>query len=290
MKIAISGESICDLGEELLKQYKIHAIPFNVVLGDKEGKDGDITARQLIEFAMETKKPVRTAAVNMMEYLAHFENLLKEYDEVIHICPCLEISSTYQNACNAAKELGGKVHVIDSRALATGIGAQLVYASRLVDAGKTAEEIVKDIEERRWKTNTSLALENIDFLYRGGRCSIIAMLGANLLKLHPQVVLKTEPGKLTSAKKFRGPLKKWVMEYVEETLKVFNTPDKEMCFLTHTIYDEKDQEILQIAKQRLLDYGFKNVYITYAGATIGCHTGKNCIALIYMNDGDHPVA
>ncbi|MCQ2800009.1 MAG: DegV family protein [Bacilli bacterium] len=290
MKIAISTESICDLGEELLKEFKIHAIPFNVVLGETEGKDGDITARQLIEYAMQTKKPVRTAAVNSLEYKEHFEKLLKDYDEVIHICPCLEISSTYQNACNAANELDGKVHVIDSRALATGMGAQLIYASRLADAGRSATEIVKEIEERKWHTNTSLALENIDFLYRGGRCSIIALLGANLLKLHPQVLLKTDTGKLVSGKKFRGPLKKWMNDYIDETLRLFHNPDKEMCFLTHTIYDEENQYILEEAKKKLLDYGFKNVYITYAGATIGCHTGKNCLALIYMNDGDHPVA
>lgn len=289
MKIAISAESICDLSPELIKEFNIQILPFVVVLGDKEGRDGPISGQDLVEFGENSKQPVRTAAVSIGEYIEYFKNILKEYDEIIHISPSFQMSCAYQNASNAAKEIDeNKVHVIESRALAGGIGCQLIYSAKLRDKGVPAKEIVAKVEERKLKTNTSLAIESVEFIYRGGRCSAIARFGANLLHLHPQIFMK-EDGSLTTAKKFIGPRKRWMLQYVDETLKKFNNPDKEVVFLTHTIFDPKDFEILELAKQKLLDYGFKNVYITKASATIACHTGRNALACIYMNDGDHPV-
>lgn len=289
MKIAISTESICDLSEKLLAEFNIQVVPFAVILGDEEKRDGvNTNAKELVEFAEKTKKPVRTAAISIGEYIEFFKGLLEEYDEVIHIGPSYTMSCAIQNATHAAEELNGKVHVIESRALCTGMGCQLIYAAKLRDKGYKPEDIVKAVEERKLFTNTSLCIDTFDFLYRGGRCSAITRFGANLLHIHPQLYMNEE-GVLKVGKKFIGPKKKWMMNYVEETLKKFDNPDHELAFISHTIIDEKDLDIVDMAVKRLYEAGFKRVEVTKAGATIACHTGRNAIGCIYMNDGDHPV-
>ncbi len=118
----------------------------------------------------------------------------------------------------------------------------------------------------------------------------MARFGANLLHLRPQILMKTDTGKMESGKKFRGPVKKWCPDYVEETLKTFNNPDKEIVFITHTIYGEEDHKIVAWVKERLEREGFRHVYETYAGATISCHCGPNTLGILYLNDGEHPIA
>lgn len=289
MKIAISTESICDLSESLINEFKIYSLPFVVILGDEEKRDG-VTAsgKDLIEFAEKTKKPVRTAAVSIGEYMEFFKKILEENDEVIHIAPSYTMSCAYQNAKNAAEEFGGKVHVIESRSLCSGMGLLIIYAARLRDKGLSAEEIVAKVEERKLAAKVSLCLETLDFIYRGGRCGALTKYAANILHLHPMIWMK-EDGILATGKKFIGPRKRWMLSYVDETLKKFDNPDHELVFLASTIFDEKDQAILDEAKEKLLKLGFKRVEIVKAGATIACHVGRNAIGCIFMNDGDHPV-
>lgn len=289
MKIAITCETTCDLPKELIEKNDLHIVPFTVTLGETEGKDGVITGKDLIDYTIRTGQLARTSAVNFSEYHDFFEEMLKSYDRVIHISLSSGISSSCQNAMLAAQEFEGKVHVIDSLSLSTGISLEVLYACRLRDAGKSFEEIYKAVEARIPYNQTSFCFETVEFLYKGGRCSAMARFGANLLKLRPQILMKADTGTMESGKKFRGPVKKWAMDYTEETLSSFNNPDKELVFITHTIYGEEDHKAVQMVRERLEKEGFRNIIETYAGATISCHCGPNTLGVLYMNDGEHPV-
>jgi len=286
MNICISVESAADLSKELIAKYGLDVIPFTLVLGDKQGYDGDVTAKDLFEYTDKNGKLPHTSAINTGEFNTYFEKLLKTYDCVIHLSLSSGISSACQNAMIASSSFGeGKIYVIDTHSLSTGIALLAIYAAKLRDAGKTPEEIVSLVKERLPFDQTSFALESVNYLYKGGRCSALAALGANLLRLKPQIIMKTKDGKMTSGKKFRGPIKKWVMDYVEETLKEFNNPDKSLIFVTHTIYE--NHEVVDMVKERLVQEGFETIYETYAGGTISCHCGPNCLGILYLNDGEH---
>ncbi|MCQ2800010.1 MAG: DegV family protein [Bacilli bacterium] len=290
MKIALSTESACDLTKELIAEYGVNIIPFTVTIGERSDFDGVITGKDLIDYTIKSGKLGRTSAVNVSEYSEYFAKLLKDHDEVVHIALSSGISSACQNAVIASQEFGGKVKVIDSHSLSTGVALLTIYTSKLIKAGKSSEEIVKLVEDRILSNQTSFCFETVEFLYKGGRCSAMARFGANLLKLRPQILMKADTGKMESGKKFRGPVKKWAMDYTEETLKTFNNPDKEVVFITHTIYGEEDLKVVDAIKERLIQEGFKTIYVTLAGATISCHCGPNTLGVLYMNDGDHPIA
>ena len=279
MKIAISTESTCDLSKEQISSNNIKVISYIIILGEDSIVDGDGVTEQIFDYVKRTKQLPKTSALNVNDYISHFSNILKEYDAIIHIGLSSAITSAYSHSVAAAEKFKN-VYSIDSMSLSTGMGLLVLYAKQLVDEGLPIEEIVKKVEERRQFVQASFVIDRLDYLYKGGRCNALAMFGANLLKIHPQIVLKD--GAMKPAKKYHGKMHKVVTEYCKDTLKEFNHPDKSLIFITHT---SSTPEMIASAKAVLEAEGFNNIVETNAGGTITSHCGENVLGLLYFNDG-----
>ena len=279
MKIKISAESTVDLTKELLAKYDISTLPFQIFLGDKNGLDGEITSDEIIAYVDKTGVLPKTGAINVITYEEYFEELLKENDAVIHFSLSSELSSSYNNAVNASKNFKN-VYVIDSRTLSTGISLEAIYAKKLADKGVAPEVIVEKVKERIPYVQASFVIERLDYLYKGGRCSSLQLLGANLLKIRPEIEVKD--GKMGNTGKFRGRMNDVVTKYCQSVLSTYNTPDKSVIFITHS---RATQDMVDAAKEVVKEYGFEKVYETYAGCTVSSHCGKNTLGILYINDG-----
>lgn len=288
MKIILSAESTVDLSKPLQKEFDVHIIPFTVVIGEEEKKDGDVEGEDLFAYTEKTGKLAHTSAINVGQYLDYFTDLLKDADAIIHFSLSSKITSATGNAITAAKEVeektGKRVIVIDSLSLSTGIAIQVVYCRKLIDKGLPIDEIVSKVLERRPYAQASFALERVDYLYKGGRCSAAAKFFAGALGIKPQILVKD--GAMVSGKKFMGKAARWVPAYIDATLKQFDNWDPEICFITYTAIPE---EVLQAAEKKLYEIGFKRVERTIAGATISCHCGPGTLGILYYNDGPHPI-
>ena len=280
MKIAISAESTIDLPKELLSLYDIHTLPYTIILGDKEYLDGEILPEQIFKFYEDTKTLPKTSAINSLQYQEHFNSLLKDYDGVIHFCLSSEISSSCKNAMEAAEKFKN-VYVVDTKSLSTGIALQAIYASKLIKDGLDINDIYESVLKRVSYVQASFVLKKLEFLYKGGRCSALSYFGANLLQIRPQIILKD--GKMGPHKKYRGNMEKVVKSYCDDTLEEFNNPDLSIGFVTYTTASD---EMLEIAKNSLINRGFKKIYCTKAGATISSHCGESTLGILYINDGD----
>ena len=280
MKICISAESTIDLPKELLEEFDIHTVPFSVLLGTELGLDGVITPVEIFDYVDKTGVLPKTSAVNEAQFEDYFTELLKDYDEVIHFSLSKELSSAYQNACNVAKVMG-HVHVIDSMSLSTGIALLAINAAKYAKEGLSVNEIIEKINKRIPYDQASFVLATVDYLYKGGRCSALAMLGAQLFRIRPQIIVAE--GKMAPGKKYMGKQVDCVRNYVEDTLEQFNNPDLSLAFLTHS---HASEDMIEVAKQALFDRGFKRVEVTTAGATISSHCGPKCLGILYINDGE----
>ncbi|MBQ3115727.1 MAG: DegV family protein [Clostridia bacterium] len=279
MKIAISIESTADLTKELIEKNDFKVIPFTIQLGDRVGLDGEITCDQIISFVEQNKVLPKTSAINEYQYTEHFTELLKDHDAVVHFSLSAKMSLAYTNAVRAAESMKN-VYVIDTKSLSTGISLLALYAKRLVDKGLSAEEIYEKCLERVPYVQASFELKRLDYLYKGGRCSSLTYFGANLLKIHPQIVVRD--GKMVSGKKYRGNYSRIVKNYCEDVLNEFDNPDLTQAFVTYTTADD---EMIETAVNSLKNRGFKTIHITRAGGTITSHCGENCLGILYINDG-----
>ena len=279
MKIAISVESTHDLSKELLDKYDIKVIPYQITLNDMTFKDGTYTTEEMFAFVDKYGVLPKTTALNEFEYTEFFESLKKDYDAVVHICLSSGITSSCGNAERAGAALKN-VYVVDSLALSTGIGLQAIYARELAEQGVPADKIAEKISARRDKVQTSFVLERLDYMHKGGRCSSIALLGANILKIRPRIVLKN--GKMISDKKYRGNMQNVIAKYADELFEEFNTPDLTRVFITYTT---ATPEMVAVAKEKCAQAGFKEILETHAGGTIASHCGANTLGILYYNDG-----
>ena len=262
-KIAITLDSACDLSKELIDKYDFKVIPFGVNMGDKFFYDGEVEPLEIFEYADKNKTLPKTNAVNEEAFKEFFENILKDYDAIIHFDISSEMSSAYNNAVNAAKNFKN-VYVIDSRTLSTGISLEAIYAKKLTETISSPEEI-----------------ERLDYLYKGGRCSGLALLGANLLRIRPEI--EVIDGNMKNTEKFRGKMADCVTKYCRGTLEKYCHPDKSVIFITHSV---ADAELVEAAKAVVAEYGFENVYETTAGCTVSSHCGKNTLGILYINDAE----
>lgn len=281
MKIAVSVESTNDLSKELLEKYDIKVIAYTITLGDMTFKDGEHTTAEMFEYVDKYNTLPKTTALNEYEYTEFFTQLRKDYEAVVHICLSSGITSSCGNAERASKNVDN-VFVVDSKSLSTGIGLLAMYARELAEEGLSAAEIAEKAQARAEKLQVSFVLERLDYLYKGGRCSSLQLLGANLLKIRPRIILKD--GKMISDKKFRGGMGGVVAKYCAETLKDFNTPDLKRAFITYTT---ATPEMVEAARKALSATGFKEIYETRAGGTIASHCGANTLGILYFNDGEN---
>lgn len=279
MKVAISAETTSDLTKELIEKFDLKIVPFTIQLGDKSAFDGEITTDEIINFVDKNKILPKTSAVNEYQYTEHFDNLLKDYDAIVHFSLSSKLSLACSNAIRASKNYKN-VFVVDTLSLSTGIALLAIYAKELADSGKDAKEIYDLCVKRVSYVQASFELKRLDYLYKGGRCSSLTYFGANLLKIRPQIIVKD--GKMISGKKYRGNFEHVVKNYCQDVLEEFDAPDLSRAFVTYTTADDK---IVESAKGFLHDRGFKEVYVTRAGGTITSHCGEDCLGILYINDG-----
>lgn len=280
MKIAISAETTIDMPKELLEKYNIHTIPFNILLGEDDRQDGELKSAEIFEYVQKTGVLPKTSAINEFTYTEYFKELLNEYDAIVHISLSSGISCACQNAKAAAAGLQN-IYIVDSQSLSTGIALLAIYASKLAAKGNiAAAEIANLVAGRVKDVQASFVIERLDYLHKGGRCSSLALFGANLLKIRPQIIVKD--GKMGSAKKYKGNMDVVVKNYCADVLEQFNTPDLSVAFVTYTTATEG---MVANAKEALINRGFKEVYETQAGATIASHCGEHTLGILYINDG-----
>ena len=284
MKIKITADSTADLSQELAEKFNIGIVPLVVNLGEEECLDGvSINPDMIYDYVKKTKKLPKTSAVNTVQYKEHFDKYFAEgYDAIIHFNISSEMSTTHNNARLVCEELEN-LYVVDSRTLSTGTALLAMYASELAKEEKyTAKEIVEKVEARVDASQTSFIVDRLEYLYRGGRCNAVALLGANLLKIKPSI--EVHAGKMGMAKKYMGNFPKCVMKYVADTLEKYNNPDNTRIFITHT---EINNEIVEEIKKYLKENTkFKEILETTAGSTVTSHCGPHTIGILYLNDGD----
>ena len=280
MKICISAESTIDLSKELLEQYHIRTIPFEVLLGEDSYLDGEISSQDIFDYVAKTKVLPRTTAINEYQFRDYFEGILNEgYDAVIHFSLSSQISTTYSLAQRATRKVD-HVFVVDSQSLSTGIALEAIYASKLADKGLTPEEIVEKVNARIPFVQASFVIQTLEYLHKGGRCSGLARLGAALLRIKPQIIVSE--GKMAPAKKYIGRKSQVVESYCKDTLEQFDNPDLSVAFVTHTL---ATPEMVAVAIEALKNRGFKTIYETKAGATITSHCGPMTLGILFINDG-----
>jgi len=279
--VILCADSTCDLSPELIEQHHVHLYPFHIVLDGETYSDGvDLTTDDIVRVYNEQKILPTTAAINVQEYIDFFTPFVNDGYDVIHISLGSGISSSHQNACLAAAEFDGRVHAINSGNLSTGSGHIVLEAATRIQAGLPSAQIAEELRELTSKVSASFVLDTLEFLHKGGRCSALAMMGANLLKLKPSIRVNNADSTMSVGKKYRGSLEKALEDYVRDELQGRDDIRTDKVFVTHSPMDKHYvDKVVELVKSY---QPFENIYVTNAGCTIASHCGPNCLGVLFM--------
>jgi DegV family protein with EDD domain len=277
MKIKVTADSTCDLSQELLDRYDITTVPLYILKDGKEYRDGvDITPKDIFAHVAAGGDLCSTAAVNVADYIELFGKFTKDYDAVFHIDISSDFSCCYQNACTAAEEFDN-VYVIDSRNLSSGQGHVVVEAAikgaQMDDPKKLYDYLVKLTD----RVEASFVMDKLDYMRKGGRCSAVTLLGANILQLKP--CIEVVDGKMAVAKKYRGSFEKCINSYVKDRLQGRDDIVYERIFITHPACDEYVEHVREEIKKYA---DFEEIDPTHAGCTVSCHCGPGTLGVLFI--------
>ncbi|MEE0859032.1 MAG: DegV family protein [Acutalibacteraceae bacterium] len=281
-KVIISADSTCDLSAELLKKHNILTTPLHIILGEATYEDlVNITPDDIYAHFEKTGQLPKTAAVNMQEYIDKFKPYVDEGYEIVHLNIGGALSTSHQQCKLAARELGN-VYPVDSCNITTGTGLLVLEAVEMAEKGLSGAEIVENIKKLVPKAHSSFIVDKLTYLHAGGRCSAVALLGSNLLKIKPCIEVNNADGSMNVGKKYRGNLKKVLEQYVNDKLSAYDNISKKRVFITHAgIPQETVDTLYNMVKER--NY-FDEVLITRASCTISSHCGPDTMGLIFMTE------
>lgn len=277
-KIKVTCDSTCDLTKELYEKYDVRVMPLGITLGDEYYLDGvNVTSPDLYAYANRTGTLPKTSAVSPADYEDAFREYVDAGFEVVHISFSSEMSSCYQNACLAAEEVGN-VYVVDSRNLSSGSGHLVIMARELEEKGLSAREIAEELTKAQKRLDVSFVVQTLEYLKMGGRCSTVAALGANILKIRPEI--KVTDGRMSVARKYRGTMTKTIADYIRGAIEGREDIDLHRVFVTHSpmAQEEVDRTVALVKELQ----PFEEVLVTEAGCTIASHCGPDCIGVLFF--------
>ena len=278
--IKILVDTASDVEKNEAEELGVFLIPIKVRFGDQEYSDGiNLTHGEFFEKLIESTELPQTSQINEFSWEESFKQLTADGSEVIAITLSSKLSGTYSCAVKAAKKFGGKVHVVDSIQACIGERILLQYAIRLVNAGRSAAEIAKELDDKKNKIQLLAVLDTLKYLRKGGRISSVTAIAGEMLSIKPVVsVTKGEVklvGKAMGSKKSNNLLNQLVQKC--------GGIDFEMPYALG--YSGLNDDFLQkyLKDSESLWKGKTEFIPAYMiGSTIGTHVGPNAIAVAFF--------
>ncbi|WP_173916973.1 DegV family protein [Halobacillus sp. Marseille-Q1614] len=282
MNVKIVSDSACDLPTETLHKLNVYCLPLGVTIGGEEFEDGKtITPDQVYSLMRDGEAP-KTSQVSPQAFRDAFTSFARENQPFIYFALSSELSGTYQTAKMIEQEVkedfpDAHFEVIDTKAVSMGYGLIVMRAAELAAAGKGFDEILEIGQYLGNHMEHIFTVDDLEYLYRGGRVSKSAAFVGSLLRIKP--LLHVEDGKLIPLEKIRGA-KKVLKRMVEVMKERGSSLDQQRIAISHGDDLENAEKLADLIRE---EFGTKQIEIEMVGSVIGAHAGPGTIALFFLN-------
>lgn len=284
-KILLMTDSGSDIGMERAAKYGIKVLPLKYSFdGETYYLDGiDQTLEEFYEMEKSATDVPKTAQISPLEFEEAFEEAYKEgYDTVIYTSISGKASGTCQNAVMMANQVmseheGFKVEVIDSQTYSVLYGYAVIEGAKLLNAGKSAEEIIEKIKKICASANACFITGDLTHLKKGGRINAATFAVANMLDIKPVLVIKD--GLVEQGAKLRGS--KNLFKKFADVAKDMGDFNEGRVFTIHTCVYEKAAFLRQAISEQYPEVVVEDALV---GPVIGCHTGPDLLGIVYFSE------
>ncbi len=273
--IRILTDSTSDLSKEILEAYGIETIPMYIQVNGKVYRDmEEINPQMLFDQVALTGKYPTTSAPSPEDFMRFF----KDKAPAIYVGVSSQLSSTFQNAQIAIKELGERaIDLVDSLSISTGYGQTVLQAAKWRDAGLGLSALGSKIRAMSRRCRGVFILDNLDFLYHGGRCKAIEHFVASLLKIHPFLKIQPE-GTLGVLQKVRGSRFRAVRALRDYFLDQLGSHEIGRIFITHLDCEREAEFLAQEIRLRAPEMDIQTARV---GCVLATHSGPKPLGIAY---------
>ena len=201
-KIAIVTDSNSGITQEEGRRLGVSVLPMPFYINDVMYLEGITLTQEEFYEKLKNDEAISTSQPSPAEVCGLWDNLLKEYDEVVHIPMSSGLSASCETAMALARDYDGRVQVVDNQRISVTQRQSVLDALVLCEAGRTAAEIKEKLEEEKMESSIYITLETLKYLKKGGRITPAAAAIGTVLNLKP--VLQIQGEKLDAYAKVRG--------------------------------------------------------------------------------------
>ncbi|ASN06541.1 DegV family protein [Virgibacillus necropolis] len=282
MTVKILADSACDLSKTHYNEFNIEMVPLTVQLDEKEYEDGKTITPKAIYDAMRDGKGPKTSQASQQTFKTIFTSYAEANQPLIYIGFSSELSGTFQAAKIAEQEVkeeypNAPVYLLDTKCASLGIGLVVIRAAQLAQSGASAEDILETAQYHAEHMEHIFTVDDLEYLYRGGRVSKTAAFVGTLLKIKP--ILHVDGGKLIPLEKIRGS-KKLLNRIIEIAEERGTDLSEQVIGISHGDDLETAEKLAELLKEK---FNPKEIQIEMVGSVIGSHAGPGTIALFFLN-------
>ena len=288
MDFEIVTDSSSNLVEEMIDDFGLHVLPLTFMVDGEEYQSylkGQHTDLAQFYTMMRDGKVITTSLPNLADSEALMRGLLEQGRDVLYLGFSSGLSGTYEATelliRDLAKEFPDRtMYAVDTLAASGGEGLLIWHAVQRARAGASIEEVRDWVEENKLHLAHWFTVDDLMFLFRGGRVSKTAAWAGTMLNIKPVMHVDDE-GHLVPLEKVRGR-KKSLNALVDHMEKTALAPiDEQMVFITHGDCIEEAEYVAEQVKER---FGCKQVVVNYVDPVIGAHSGPGTMALFFLAD------
>lgn len=279
-KIAIVTDSNSGITQEEGRLLGISVIPMPFYINEKMYLEGITLSQEEFYERLKNDEPISTSQPSPGETCCLWEQLLKEYDEVVEIPMSSGLSATCSTAMGLAQDYKGRVHVVDNQRISVTQRQSVLDAIALRDAGKNGSQIKQLLEAEKFQSSIYITLETLKYLKKGGRITPAAAAIGTVLNLKP--VLQLQGEKLDSYAKVRG--KKQARRTMIKAMKAdFETrfsqyADRgEMCL--EAAYTGNLEEAMDWKEEIAQAFPGMEIHMDPLSLSVACHIGHGSLAI-----------
>lgn len=278
-KVAIVTDSNSGITQMQAKELGIHVIPMPFMIDEKTYfEDINLTQKEFYE-KLETGADVVTSQPSPEQAMDMWDELLNDYDEIVHIPMSSGLSGSCQSAMMLAGDYEQKVQVVNNQRISVTQRQSALDAKALAEKGKNASEIKKILEADKFNSSIYIMLDTLFYLKKGGRITPAAAAIGTLLKLKP--VLQIQGEKLDAFSKARTSAqgKNTMINAIRNDMESrFGGVNKDNIYLQ--IAYTKDLEAAEKFKEELLNEfpGF-DIHMDPLSLSVACHIGPGALAV-----------
>lgn len=278
-KVAIVTDSNSGITQAQAKELGIRVMPMPFYINEEMLlEDIDLTQEQFYERLTEGAD-IHTSTPILTDFTELWDELLEEYDEIVHIPMSSELSSTCSTAAMLAQDYEGKVFVVDNQRISVTQRQSVMDAMELAAAGKSGQEIYDKLMENKMESSIYIMLDTLYYLKKGGRITPAAAALGTLLKLKP--VLQIQGEKLDAFAKARTvkQAKTIMTEAMKNDFeKRFHSPDGEKMNLELAYtFDTAAAEAFKEEVQAV--FPDNEIVMQPLSLSIACHIGPGALAI-----------